>query len=228
MPTDDASLDPEFAPICDTGNALIQAFVQGRTPRVFIISGPSGVGKDSVIEDLRTVYPDARYVVTATSRPMRPTEIDGVHYLFLERGDFERRIAAGEFIEHALVYENLYGVPKWPIVEGLDNNQHVIIKVDVQGAATLREIIPQAVSIFLLPESMEALWGRLSGRDRLTVDPEVLITRFRTACAELKRIGEFDYAVFNEADKLDAALNEIVGIIDAEQRRVTQPDIRLG
>ena len=219
------SLTNDLESLCGEGDAKIQQLLAGQSGRVFIISGPSGVGKDSVIEKLREVYPDARYVVTATSRPMRPGEIDGVHYLFLDRADFEAQIEAGDFIEHALVYGNLYGVPKRPILEGLANGQHVIIKVDVKGAATLREVISNTKSLFLLPESMESLLERL--RDRKTEDPEVLMKRFRTASEELERVSEFDYAVFNEAGKLDEALENIVSIIEAEQSRVVQLPITI-
>lgn len=219
-------VDPEFAAECERGDSYLRHLFGRRSARVFIISGPSGVGKDSVLEKLQKVYADACYVVTATSRPMRPGEIDGVHYRFLDRDEFERQIAAGDFAEHALVYDNLYGVPKRPIVEGLARGQHVIVKVDVTGAETLRTLIPSAVSIFLLPESMEALWDRLYRRK--TEPRDVLMKRFRTACEELERVHEFDYVVFNEAGKLDEALRNIVTIVDAEQRRVNQPVITLG
>lgn len=209
----------------DEGNARIDQLHAQRTGRVFIISGPSAVGKDSVLEKLQEVYPDAQYVVTATSRPKRPGEIDGVHYLFLDRGDFENQIEAGDFIEHALVYDNLYGVPRRPIEEGLAAGKHVVIKVDVKGAATLREIISNTISIFLLPESMQALLDRL--RSRKTEDPEIVMKRFRTASEELARLDEFDYAVFNEAGKLDEALESIVGIIESEQCRIDPPEIAI-
>jgi guanylate kinase len=217
--------DPQIAALCGQGDSQIRQLVDGQSARVFIISGPSGVGKDSVIEKLRDVYPDARYVVTATSRGKRPGEIDGVHYLFLNRGEFEQQIEAGDFIEHALVYGNLYGVPKRPILAGLANGQHVIIKVDVEGAATLRRMISNTVSLFLLPETMKALHERL--RDRQTEDPDAVMKRFTTASHELQRAHEFDYLVFNEAGKLDEALNNIVAIIEAEQRRVNQPKITI-
>ncbi len=218
-------VDPRVAAECAEGNALIRPLFERHSTRVFIISGPSGVGKDSVLEKLQRVYPDARYVVTATSRPMREGEIDGVHYRFLDRADFERKIEAGEFAEHALVYDNLYGVPRRPIVDGLAEGRHVIIKVDVNGAATLRQLIPSAASIFLLPESMEALWRRL--HDRKSEPLDVIMKRYRTACVELREIDNFDYVVFNEAGKLREALERIVTIIDAEQRRVDQPPITL-
>jgi guanylate kinase len=224
--SDEPRQSAEDIALCERGNARIQQLRKGQSARVFIISGPSGVGKDSVIEKLREVYPGAQYVVTATSRPMRPGEIDGVHYRFLDRADFERQIADGDFLEHELVYENLYGVPRGPVVDGLTNNQHVIIKVDVKGAATLRKLISNTVSIFLLPETMESLKKRL--RYRKTETPEVLLKRFRTACEELERVDEFDYAVFNEEGRLDEALENIVRVIEAAHRKVDhgQPEIR--
>ncbi len=225
VPAHHTPVDPALAGECEKGDSHLQRLFARRSARVFIISGPSGVGKDSVLEKLQKIYPDATYVVTATSRQMRSNEIDGVHYRFLGRDDFERQIAAGDFAEHALVYDNLYGVPKRPIVEGLAEGRHVIIKVDVKGAETLRELIPSAASIFLLPESMESLWQRLHRRK--SEPREVIIKRFRTACEEIERIDEFDYVVFNEAGKLDEALTNIVTIIDAEQRRVDQPAITL-
>ena len=193
------------------------------SPRAFIISGPSGVGKDSVLEQLRKSYPEAYYAVTATSRPKREGEIDGVHYHFIERGEFERQIANGGFIESAMVYENLYGVPKQPIVDGLANGQHVIIKVDVKGAETLRKKISNTVSIFLSPGSMEELFYRL--RARKTSKQDDLVRRFRTASEELDRAEEFDYVVFNESDQLDRAVEHICHIIEAEQQRINPPEV---
>ena len=217
--------DAEIAALCKEGNARFREIIESQFPRVIIISGPSGVGKDSVIEKLRDVYPDAQYVVTATSRPMRDGEVDGVHYIFLEREEFERQIELGEFIEHELVYENLYGVPKLPIEEALQRGQHVIVKVDVKGAATLRRKISTTASLFLLPESMESLFCRL--RARKTEEESILRKRFRTACDELERVNEFDYVVCNESNKLEDALNNIVAIIEAEQRRVGQQPITI-
>lgn len=197
--------------------------MSGSSPRVFIMSGPSGVGKDSVLEQLRLAYPNAQYVVTATSRAKRPGEIEGVHYHFIDRGEFERQIAAGDFVESAVVYGNLYGVPRRPIVEGLAAGQHVIVKVDVKGAATLREKINNTVSIFLAPESMEELLDRL--RSRKTDDPDALRRRFTTSSEELDRAEEFDYVVFNESARLDRAVEQLQQVIEAEQRRIDPPEI---
>lgn len=215
--------DARLERLYEHGDALISDLREASKPRVFIISGPSGVGKDSVIEALREVFPDAAYVVTATTRPMRAGEIDGVHYVFLSKQEFLDRIERNDFIENALVYDNHYGVPRSPIVNGLADGRHVIIKVDVKGAATLRRLIPHTISLFLAPESMQALLTRL--RDRKTDDPEVLMKRFMTASDELAEVENFDYVVFNEDGKLDEAVAQIINIIDVEHRKVHQPDI---
>ncbi len=215
--------DPDIVQQCAEGDGGISALLAGRSPRLFIISGPSGVGKDSVLEQLQRIHSTARYVVTATSRPMRTGERDGVHYRFLERTDFEQQIEYGQFIEHALVYGNLYGVPRTPIEEGLANGQDVIVKVDVQGAATLRERIANTISIFLMPESMESLLQRLV--DRKTEDPAVVKRRFQTASQEIRQVEHFDYVVFNASGKLDAALTGILGIVEAERASVRQPAV---
>lgn len=207
------------------GNALIDDIRSGDAPRIYIISGPSGVGKDTVIEQLRDAFPKAQYVVTATTRPMRVGEIDGVHYKFMSKEDFIAGIEADAFIENAQVYDNHYGVPKQPILDGLAENRDVIIKVDVKGAATLRRLIPNTISIFLAPESMEALLTRL--RDRKTDDPDVLMKRFRTASQELAEVTNFDYVVFNEDEQLDAAVKSIVNIVHVERLKVERPEISL-
>jgi guanylate kinase len=217
----DARLETLFA----EGDALIAGIRESNTPRIFIISGPSGVGKDSVIEQLRETFPSAQYVVTATTRPRRDGEVDGVHYVFLSKDEFLSRIDQDDFIENATVYDNHYGVPRSPIVDGLAEGRDVIIKVDVKGAATLRRLIENTISIFLAPESMEALLQRL--RDRKTDDPEVLMKRFTTASAELNEVQHFDYVVFNEAGKLDDAVQRICEIVHVERSRVSQPEIKL-
>jgi guanylate kinase len=213
----------EFDAMYAEGNRLIARLRESEQPRVFIISGPSGVGKDSVIDQLRVHYPNARYVVTATTRPMRRGEVDGIHYHFMTKAAFVDGIGREQFIEHALVYDNHYGVPRTPIEDGLASGQHVIIKVDVKGAATLRRCIAGSTSIFLAPESMEELLDRL--RSRKTDDPDVLLKRFRTASEELQRAEEFDHVVFNEAGKLEDAIFRIRSIIQAEQSRIHKQEI---
>lgn len=196
-----------------------------RRPRVFIISGPSGVGKDAIIEQLRGRLPEAFFAVTATTRPRRPGEIDGVHYFFLEEQDFRDRLAEGEFLESATVYGNLYGVLKSPVRAALARGQDVFVKVDVQGASEIRRLLPEAISIFLAPESAGTLLQRL--KHRKTDDPAELMTRFATATRELAVASEFDYVIFNRQDQLAEALDEITAVVRAELLRTDQPEIHL-
>jgi guanylate kinase len=196
-----------------------------RRPRVFIISGPSGVGKDSIIEQLRERLPDAFFAVTATTRDRRPGEIDGVHYFFLTERDFRERLAEGEFLESANVYGFRYGVPRGPVRAALARGQDVFVKVDVQGAARIRQLVPDAVSIFLAPESAATLLQRL--RHRKTDDPAELMTRFATATRELAAAADFDYVVFNRQDRLDEALDQITAVVRSELLRTKQREIHI-
>jgi guanylate kinase len=196
-----------------------------RRPRVFIISGPSGVGKDAIIERLRERYPDAFFAVTATTRERRPGEMDGVHYYFLSEDDFQARLAEGEFLESANVYGNLYGVLRGPVRAALARGQDVFVKVDVQGAASIEQLIPGAVSIFLSPDSAGALMQRL--KHRKTDDPTKLMTRFSTATRELAAAHDFDYVIFNKQDRLQDAINDIAAVVRAELSRTHQPEIHI-
>ncbi len=196
-----------------------------RRPRLFVISGPSGVGKDTVIELLRERAPEAYFAVTVTTRPRRPGEIDGVHYYFLDDATFDARVAEGEFLESATVYGYRYGVPRWPIRAALGRGQDVIVKVDVQGAASIRRLVAHTVSIFLAPESMAALLQRL--RSRKTDDPEVLMHRFGTASRELASAAAFDYVIFNESERVETAVERISAIVEAEHVRSRQPEIHI-
>jgi guanylate kinase len=196
-----------------------------RKPRVFIISGPSGVGKDAVIEQLRERFPEAFFAVTATTRERRPGEIDGVHYFFLDEDDFRERLSDGEFLESATVYGNLYGVLKSPVRAALARGQDVFVKVDVQGAAAIERIVTGAVSIFLAPESAGTLLQRL--KHRKTDDAAELMTRFATATRELAAATDFDYVIFNKQDQLDEALDEISAVVRSETCRTHQMEIQL-
>ncbi|MEJ7838321.1 MAG: guanylate kinase [Thermomicrobiales bacterium] len=214
---------PDPRPIYQAGNDVISRLRARRHPRVIIISGPSGVGKDAVLEQLQHHYPKAKYVVTATTRDMRPDEIDGVHYLFLTKDEFLSRIDANDFIEHASVYDNHYGVPRSPVVQGLAEGRDVIIKVDVKGHATLRRLIANTASIFIAPESTESLHEFLLNRK--TESPEVLLKRLKISSEELARVDEFDYLVFNEPGRLEDTIDQICQIIEGEGRKVNQPEV---
>jgi guanylate kinase len=207
------------------GDQFIAGLRSRRRPHVFIISGPSGVGKDSVIDRLRERESDTHFAVTATTRSKRETEVDGVHYHFLAERQFADWVADGEFLEYATVYEQRYGVPKSPVRAALDRGQDVVIKIDVQGAASIRALIPEAVGIFISPESMHSLHLRLSARK--TDDPLALAKRFEEAGHELLRAHEFDYIVFNETNGLLRAVEEISAIISAVRSEIRQPDIKL-
>jgi guanylate kinase len=207
------------------GDQFIARLRSRRRPRVFIISGPSGVGKDSVIDRLREIESDTHFAVTATTRPKRYGEVDGIHYFFLDHEQFATWVSDGEFLEFATVYEKRYGVPRSPVRAALQRGQDVVIKIDVQGAATIRTLIPDSIGIFIAPESMDSLYLRLSARK--TDDPEVLERRFEEARIELLRAQEFDYIVFNETNGLLRAVDEISAIIRAVRAELRQPDISI-
>lgn len=207
------------------GDAFIAQLRARRRPQVFIISGPSGVGKDSVLDRLRERESDSHFAVTATTREVRPGETHGIHYFFLTRETFAEWVDADAFLEHATVYGNRYGVPKGPVRSALELGQDVIIKIDVQGAEAIRKLIPESVGIFIAPESMDSLRLRLAARK--TDNAAALERRYQEAQAELLRVSEFDFIVFNETNGLLRAVDEIAAIIQATRARMTQPDIQV-
>ncbi len=187
-------------------------------PLMVVISGPSGVGKDAVVKALKARDLSFHFVVTMTSRAPRQGEVEGVDYFFNTRENFERLIAEDEFLEYALVYEDYKGIPRSQIRQALATGTDVILRVDVQGADTLRRLCPEAVLIYLIP-SNEAEWlERL--RARKTETTESLAIRIQTARSELEHLAKFDYVVVNAHDRLDEAVNTIIAIIDAEHHRV--------
>ncbi len=210
------------------GDVIIAQLKNRRKPRMFVISGPSGVGKDSIIKVLREIFPDVHVAVTATTRGRRPGEANGVDYFFYDRDHFLELQEAGEFLESARVYGEWYGVPKHSVRHAVERGQDVFVKVDVQGAATIRNQTPEAVFIFVSPTSSAELLQRL--RTRKTDDPEALMRRFRSAEQELARADEFDYVVFNGQNDHgvpERAVREIESIIEAERHRIHQPSIEL-
>ena len=187
-------------------------------PLLLVLSGPSGAGKDAVISLMRRQHCPHHFVVTATTRPKRPRERDRVSYHFLSTQEFQRRLAAGDFLEHAQVYDNWYGVPRSEVREALQRGQDVVIKTDVQGAATIKRLAPQAVFIFLCAASFEELEARL--RQRHTEAPEALKRRLQTARQEMEQLPLFDYMVVNGDGHLREATQRINAIIAAEHSRV--------
>lgn len=204
----------------------INPYHQKRYPLLIVISGPSGVGKDTIARRLIDRRPDSFYfVVTATTRKPRPGEVHGKDYFFLSTDEFARMIDEDELLEYALVYNDYKGVPKRQIREALDSGRDVIMRVDPQGAATIRKLIPNAVTIFLIAESEEAMVTRL--RERKSETPEGISLRIATARHEMKRIKEFDYCVVNPQEKHEEAVNAILCIITAEKSRVDQAPVEI-
>lgn len=187
-------------------------------PLVVVISGPSGVGKDTLIERMSALGHDHHFTVTATTRPPRPGEREGVNHQFLERDTFINMIACDELLEWAEVYGNYYGVPKQQVRDALARGQHVLIRVDVQGARRLRQLLPEALQIFVMPPSIKVLRGRLKARGVNTEDE--METRLDAASEEIEASADFDYCVINEEGRLDEAVRQVSEIFDKESRRV--------
>ena len=196
-----------------------------KRPLLIVISGPSGAGKDAVLTKMKELGCPLEYIVTVTTRPQRDKERNNVDYHFISTERFQEMIERKEFLERANVYGNWYGAPKKPVKQALDKGQDVVVKVDIQGAATIKKILPQAVFIFLIPPSMEELVLRL--KQRHTESPSDLALRTKTAEEEIKQLSLFDYIVVNKQDKIDLAVSEIKAIITAEKCRVTPREISL-
>ena len=191
-------------------------------PLIVLISGPSGVGKDSVINKLRDNFNSINVIITATTRSIRVGEIDGRDYIFVDQKDFERMKKANEFLEYANVYGNQYGVPKDQVKSALSRGQDALIKADVQGANTIMKLEPRVLSIFIMPESINDLEKRLA--KRMTESKQALKVRLDTAITEINESGNFEFIVYNKEDRIEQTLYEIEKIIfeakNASKKRV--------
>lgn len=196
-----------------------------RYPLLIVISGPAGVGKDSVLRRMKELDYPFHFVVTATDRPPRPGEVHGVDYLFISTEEFLRLEQEGEFLEHAVVYGEHKGVPKQQVRDAFASGKDVIMRVDVQGAATIRQLAPEAVLIFLTAESKDELIRRL--KERGTETPEKLAERIEKMEWEMSRVQEFDYVVVNREGERDRAVAQIVAIVEAEHCRVRPRRVHL-
>jgi guanylate kinase len=192
-------------------------------PLLFVLSGPSGVGKDSLLARMKARGLPLHFAVTAATRPPRPGEKDGQDYYFLSLERFMKMRDKGELLEWAQVYGHWYGVPKAEIRSALSRGEDVMMKVDVQGADTIRGLLPQAVSIFLVPPSPEELQRRLASRQ--TEGGASLELRLCTAREEMKHLPLFDYVVIN--DDLGRAAVRVEAIITAENCRVNPRRVEL-
>jgi guanylate kinase len=186
---------------------------------VLVLSGPSGVGKDVTLNAMRARSIPLDYILTNTTRAKRPDETDGEHYRFISQTEFVRMIRNNELLEHAEVYGNYYGVPKATVYQALSHGKDVIIKVDVQGALTIKKNLPDAVLIFLMPPSLDELAKRLRGRG--TESSEEIALRLNTARSEIAQLPLFDYFVVSYSNHIESAADDIVSIITAEKLRAT-------
>lgn len=200
-------------------------FCREQPALLIVISGPSGVGKDSVVLRMKERGFPFHFVVTATDREPRPNEVHGLDYYFYTTAEFEQMIADGELLEHACVYGQHKGIPKAHVRQALSSGHDVLMRVDVQGAETVKALIPAALTIFLTCESEEELVRRL--RERRTEPESALQKRLDTAHEEMARIPDFDYVVVNRRSALDAAVDDVVAIVHAEHCRSVPQGIDL-
>ena len=186
-----------------------------RTPRLFVVSGPSGAGKGTLLARVREQRPDLGLTVSATTREPRPGEVDDVSYHFLSDAEFDRRVAAGEFLEWANVHGHKYGTLRSEVDRNLSAGRSVILEIDVQGALNVRRIYPDAVLVFIEPPSMEVLESRLRGRG--TEGEADLRLRLADAAGEMRLAGSYDERVVN--DDLDEATARLVAVLDAHENK---------
>ncbi len=209
----------------DNNTDIMDAYNIKPKPVLVILSGPSGVGKDVTIKRMKELGYPFYFVVTATTRPKRPTEVEGQDYFFVSMHEFAQMIEANELLEYAIVYGDYRGVPKKQIRKALASDQDVIMRVDVQGTETLRRLVPEAIFIYMSAESEEALVKRLRERD--TEPEDQLAIRIATARQEQKRLDLFDYLVINQDQCVDKTCNTIASIIQAHKCLINQPEIMI-
>ena len=194
-------------------------------PMLVVLSGPSGVGKDALLEKLKLRGYDFAFIVTMTTRPIRVNEIEGRDYNFVSKDQFAQLMMKDELLEHSIVYGDYKGIPKAQVRTAFASNKDVIMRIDVQGAAKIRSLVPNVVTIFISAESEAALIQRLT--ERKTENADSLKIRIATAREEMKRVSEFDYLVVNQDDCLDEAVNKVVAIIAAEHCRMGRKPVKI-
>ena len=187
-------------------------------PLIIVISGPSGAGKDSAITLMKKRSPDFHFVVTVNTRPPRPDEVYGVDYFFVTCDEFERMVERDEFLEHSKVYDDYKGIPKVQVEQALASGKDVVMRIDVQGAATIHSLFPEAVLIFITSPDQEETINRLRARKTETIDKMEL--RISTSIEELNRLNEFEYVVINHDFHLVDTVDTILAIVRAEHHRV--------
>lgn len=193
-------------------------------PLLVVLSGPSGAGKDAVLDELAQRGHAFHRVVTCTTRPPRATERHGVEYHFVTDMEFDALIESGGLLEHAVVYGHRSGVPKQLVLDELAAGVDVCVRTDVQGAASIKQLMPEAVRVFIAPSSVDEIEERI--RARGSDDEERIQRRLATARAEMARRGEFEYVIVNEAGHLDATVDRLIEILDAERARPREQTAR--
>jgi guanylate kinase len=194
-------------------------------PLLIVLSGPSGVGKDTIIQRMKARDLNFQFVVTATTRLPRPNEVHGRDYFFYTLEEFNRMIERDELLEYALVYNDYKGIPKQQVRDALSTGNDVVMRLDVQGATTIRKLCPEALLIFLSPQDEGEMIKRLM--ERKTESPEELKLRIATARHEMTQVGIFDYVVVNREHCQDETVDAIISIITAEHHRVKQRVVTL-
>jgi guanylate kinase len=194
-------------------------------PLLVVLSGPSGVGKDTVLTGLKKGPHHFHFVVTANTRPKRPDEVEGIDYHFISKERFAQMIEQDELLEHAVVYGDYKGIPKQQVRDALASGKDVLMRLDVQGAATVRRLVPEAVLIFLTTPTEEELIARL--RARKTEPSDALQLRIAESRQEMKRVSEFDYVVINREGRIDQAVADVLAIVRAEHCRTRQRVVNL-
>ena len=200
-------------------------FHDPQQPLLIVVSGPSGAGKDTVVQRMQERGLPFHFVVTATTRPQRPTEVHGRDYWFVSKEEFARMIEQNELIEYAIVYGDYKGIPRAQVREALASGRDVVMRLDVQGAETVRKLAPDALLIFINNDNEEELVRRL--QERKTETSDALAIRIATARKELKRLEAFDYVITNHDFQLDHTVDVIRAIIEAEHHRVRQRKVNL-
>ena len=190
--------------------------------QLFIVSAPSGAGKSSLVKALLEKDPAIRLSISYTTRAPRPGEVDGVHYHFVSREDFQARLERGEFLESAEVYGNYYGTSQPWIEAEMAAGRDILLEIDWQGAQQVRKVFPKAVGVFILPPSVEELERRLRGRG--TDSEEVIARRVLAARGEMRHVAEFDYVIINE--DLPTAIDDLVGVVRASRLRYANQEAR--
>lgn len=180
---------------------------------VFIVAGPSGSGKDTLFKELFKKRPDIRFSISSITRPMRVGEVEGEKYNFITREKFESMLENDELLEYNVYIGNYYGTPKGPVIDAVEKGQDILIEVDVNGAKAIREKMPEAVSIFIMPPSYAELKRRLSGRG--TESEEVIEKRMHESLSEIKRADEFDFIVVN--DDINKAVDDLIEVITSSR-----------